>query len=224
MRIHDRQFAIGPRQAEVFTPQSESSPARMPARLLLPAWQNPLDALGALEEWRLLESFRQGDEPRWPAEVMPLRVVIQPHPAMAEAQTEILAAMRQWEGASLGLVRFVPVLGNPDILVTWVDAVVPGREYEVGHTDLQVQGKQTIAGATITLVMNPRIDASLSPERRKNRLIATVLHETGHALGLRHSERKEDIMHHRGWQRPYLSPHDIRRIQVLYRQAPIALG
>lgn len=223
MRIHDRQFSIGNRQAEAFAPQPDAAAPRA-GLPLSPRLHHPLDAMRALEEWRLLESFRQGEEPRWPAETMPLRVSIAPHPAMAEREAEIFSAMRQWEGASLGRVRFVRTLGEADIQVVWAETAVTGREYEVGHTDLRTRGKQTITGATITLLLNPRIDASLSPARRQARLIATVLHETGHALGLRHSERPEDVMHHRGWQRPFLSAQDIRRIQLLYQRTCIALG
>ncbi len=182
----------------------------------------PLDLLTTLNQWQAEANDDTRTAARWPRDKMPLQVHIETRPGKPELDKIILQAMRQWETASIGLIRFAPA--NPlsnrdtdaDIIVTWRSDTVTGRDYETGHTDRKLQG-QRITQAIITLIENPLIDAHLTPERQINRLYATILHETGHALGLEHSTDAKDVMHYRGWQRPYLSANDTRRIQVLYQ-------
>lgn len=184
--------------------------------------QSPIMALDALEQWRVHDEQTAQQRVYWPLDKMPLTVRLMP-PETGNAgmsQAECMTVMRQWEAASQGLVRFQLVeltAESPDILIEWRQETVLGRDFEVGHTKREVNGKH-ITHATITLIVNPLIDGHLSPQRQRQRLYATLLHETGHALGLEHSESKQDVMHHRGWQRPYLSQGDIQRIQHHYGQ------
>jgi predicted Zn-dependent protease len=86
----------------------------------------------------------------------------------------------------------------------------------VGHTDRVIQGAW-IQQCTITLMSQPRIDEHLNLLQRQQRLATTILHELGHALGLEHSENKQDVMYFRGWRHSVLSENDIHRIRELYR-------
>lgn len=224
MRIHHHHVSIGGRQPEGLPASTAGAAAAQGGAPVSRALQNPLEAMAALEEWRILDSHEQGEEPRWPGERMPLGVHIEPHPDMPGIEDLLFSVMRQWEAASMGLVRLERRALNPDIRVQWSDTVVRGRDYEVGHTDLQTRSGGMITGAVITLIREPLIDRHLDPGRREKRLAATILHETGHALGLRHSERKEDVMHHRGWQRPCLSTEDARRIRRLYQRSHLTLS
>jgi predicted Zn-dependent protease len=183
---------------------------------------NPLDALEQLVQWQASEEVDRL-EVRWALDRMPLSVFIDPHPRQEGLEQALFLAMRQWEVASFGLIRFRPPCLLPaerstaDIIVSWSEQTTLGRDFEVGHTKRTVQGKQ-IVHAEVVLITEPVIDGHLNPTRQKARLMATILHETGHALGLEHSEQATDVMFHRGWQRPYLSENDTRRIRALYRQ------
>ena len=73
-----------------------------------------------------------------------------------------------------------------------------------------------IVSATITLIETPRIDAQLDAGQQQDRLLATLLHELGHALGLEHSPNPDDVMHHRGWRHTRLSENDRSRLRRLY--------
>jgi predicted Zn-dependent protease len=198
------------------------------SHILAPSPQSPLDALAALEQWRAQEEDTRKHSARWPLAKCPLKVRIDAHPDQqagdainfSNAQA-LFGAMRQWEAATQGAIRFV-LLNSPahladeaDIIMTWDAQTTLGRDYEVGHTRREVQGKR-LSRATITLITQPLIDGHLTPQQRKQRLYTTVLHETGHALGLEHSDYPRDVMYYRGWQRPFLSENDIQRIQSLY--------
>lgn len=195
-------------------------PAKLPPEAVKP--QGPFEALDALARRCSEEESAQRESVRWPLGKIPLGVFIEAAP---DTDFDFLPIMRQWEAASQGMIRFCPVLSahEADIVFVWSDETVCGRDYEVGHANRTVQGRR-ITRVVITLIREPLIDAHLSPSRRKERLVATILHETGHALGLEHSDRKEDVMHHRGWQRTVLSENDVRRIQLLYRSDAFLSG
>jgi len=199
---------------------------------LKPAQQSPLDAFTALEQWRVKAEDTEKHSARWSLAQCPLSVWIEPYPEselQAAASPEVLfAAIRQWEAALQGALTFRLVTHSgsssppqpegermADIMLIWDSQTTLGRDYEVGHTNRQVQGKR-IQQATITLITQPLIDAHLSVAQRQQRLATTVLHEMGHALGLEHSDDQRDVMHHRGWRHVCLSENDIRRICTLY--------
>ena len=189
--------------------------------------QSPLDALSALEQWRVHAEDTTKHSARWSLTQCPLKVFVEPHPdqtaeALQHANPQaLLGAMRQWEAATQGAIRFTLITAprhrpeDADLLISWDAQTTLGRDYEVGHTNRTVQG-QRLTHAHITLITQPLIDGHLSPLQRQQRLYTTVLHETGHALGLEHSDSAKDVMHHRGWQHPTLSENDIQRIRHLY--------
>lgn len=198
----------------------------------LPLQGNPLEALDALAQWEGVERLTRASRVRWALERMPLRVFIEPHGVSANDRETAMArsaflfsAMQQWTSASQGRVRFQQIErpgglleeGDPsvDIHVRWSDETTLGRDFEVGHTNRTVQGKR-ITQAVITLIRQPVIDGHLTGEQRKKRLYTTMLHETGHALGLEHSDNAADVMYYRGWKRPSLSEGDVQHIQTLY--------
>jgi hypothetical protein len=203
-------------------------------KLSLARQQSPLDALSELEQWRVKAEDTGKDSARWSLSQCPLTVWVAPYPdsddLKAFAGPELLfSAMRQWEVVTQGALSFrllsgsEPHLdlspdaaaGEADISILWDSQTTLGRDYELGHSNRQVQGKR-IRQATITLITRPLIDARLTLTHRQQRLYTTVLHETGHVLGLEHSEDHRDVMHHRGWQRQFLSENDIQRIRNLY--------
>ncbi len=187
--------------------------------------KNPLTALNALSEWRTAEEITSKTAVRWSMTQMPLRVWVDSAESQPLVQEKLLfATLRQWEIASEGLIRFrlmdaaIESVENADIQFSWQDETVKGRDYEVGHANRDVQGNR-IRKATITLIRKPIIDGHLSPEKQRSRLLATILHEIGHALGLEHSDSAQDVMYYRGWQRETLSANDIHRLKMLYRGA-----
>ncbi len=185
---------------------------------------NPLAALGALGAWRAESTQTTAQAVRWPLEQMPLSVWL---PASTDQSLpgvpSLFAALRQWEMGTDGLIRFRLMDPNTEsveqahIEFCWSRETTKGRDYEVGHANREVQGSR-IRRVTITLIQEPLIDGHLSPAQRQSRLLATVMHEVGHALGLEHSESSQDVMFYRGWRREQLSPNDLRRIKDLYQQ------
>lgn len=187
--------------------------------------KNPLAALNALSEWRSQEGKTARQLVRWSLDQMPLAVWIEPSPdAKLPSEKLLFATLKQWEVASEGLIRFrlmdtaIKQKEAAHIEFRWRGETVKGRDYEVGHASRDVQGAR-IRRVTVTLIQEPIIDGHLTPEKRRARLLATVLHETGHALGLEHSDRSQDVMYYRGWQRDTLSENDSHRLRELYRDA-----
>jgi hypothetical protein len=141
-----------------------------------------------------------------------------------EISTLLDQALQQWTSASRGKILFVlNPSSNPsdakssdaDIRIIGSTAVTLGRDYEVGHTDRIIKNNQ-IHKATITLIADPVIDKTLNHSQRQHRLLATLLHEVGHAIGLEHSTNPQDNMFYRGWTRTQLGIGDIRQIQLYY--------
>jgi hypothetical protein len=139
-------------------------------------------------------------------------------------------ALDTWTTASKGALLFnlLPVedglLADPQQAITleWSNTPTLGRPYELGHTQRHLrlpvasQPHHTITHASITLLLAPPLDATLSPAQLQQRMLTTLLHELGHAVGLNHSVSPQSIMHHQGWQTPRLHPSDLQAIQGLY--------
>ena len=183
-----------------------------------------VESLAALEQWRAQEEDTRRQTACWSLSQCPLTVWIEPYPESDAFQAvgsrdAVFMVMRQWEAASGGAISFRLLAGeNPgeaNILIRWDSQTTLGRDYEVGHTNRQVTGKR-ITEATITLITQPLIDQRLTPAQRQQRLATTILHETGHALGLEHSEEHRDVMYYRGWQNQALTENDQQRLRHLY--------
>ncbi|MBY0449089.1 MAG: matrixin family metalloprotease [Cyanobacteria bacterium] len=180
---------------------------------------------------------------RWHSQSMPLPVVLMPFPSHQPANTEdkelafhhflrqaLSQALREWELASVDGVTSTPPVtfkllpfANPDlvaekgILITFSSQTTLGRDYEVGHTQREVDTQGWIHRVTITLMDNPEIDKHLdSKKAQQQRWKTTLLHEIGHALGLEHGSAEKAVMHHRGWKNQALHPEDIAAIRQLY--------
>lgn len=161
--------------------------------------------------------------PHWDAADMPLTVWIAPMgveaPLMSpQAMFDIVC---EWQRASTDRVRFTLLAPDADpataaIAIHWCDTPVMGREYEVGHAQRTVRANGRITRAVITLQRAPLIDQTLLPSQRLQRLHTTLLHETGHALGLEHSGCQDDVMHHRGWRNTRLSMGDQTQLAQRY--------
>lgn len=107
-------------------------------------------------------------------------------PALPE---EFRWALGQWNAAITG-VRFLEQAdtAGAELTVRWVDTLDGVR---AGTTDITWDQNGRIRHADITLATRFRNTGQLlGPQTRR----AIVLHEVGHALGLPHSSRREDVM------------------------------
>jgi hypothetical protein len=98
-------------------------------------------------------------------------------------------ALESWQGASNGKLHFVETKVRSQALIRLVWASPAGGLY--GETvPIEVNGKR---GAQI-FVVNTTQDVT-DPLLRDTIVYLTCLHESGHALGLRHTDQFDDIMY-----------------------------
>lgn len=146
-------------------------------------------------------------------------------------RTEILRALEQWH-LSTGFIKFEITEKDADIVIkiapTPKDICSEGVcHYIVGFTKPDIKGKK-LNKMVITLYANDARGNFFSDKELYN----TILHETGHALGIMgHSYSSEDLMYmstnpNTAFYAPYrssfqyLSAKDINTIRLLYKLIP----
>lgn len=190
-----------------------------------------IQSLDQLEQWIAGEA-KVKEQCRWHRDQFPLSLYVDfsDYPtALSEKEFNMLLykALGHWQKALPTFFQWHMLSEHnkesADITLHWQDVTTNGREYEVGHAKRTLSGKKDLKGVhlikqvTITLITEPAIDKTLSPEGKTQRLYATLLHELGHSLGLEHSSSETDIMFHQGWQNTQLTAGDIQAVQQLYK-------
>jgi hypothetical protein len=164
------------------------------------------------------ESLKNGKIMRWT--FMPLKVYIAPMKFYSKQGQDmryrayVIRALREWENATKGKVRFkvVNTLLESNVNVDWkrVERKALGHCYFNYDASNRLYGAEVAIGLTEGIVHADYMD--------ENEVYHTILHEIGHAVGLGHSKNPKDIMF------PYLNPQqksltntDISQIKYLYR-------
>ena len=127
-----------------------------------------------------------------------------------ELQEIARRSLAEWEGFGIG-VRFVEVVdtAGAHIVVRWIPRFTFDR---TGQADIEWDGAGRIRRAEIQLALADQRGRPLSAEGMR----AVALHEVGHALGLPHSDREDDLMFPTT-RRPELTSRDVATIRLLYR-------
>jgi hypothetical protein len=156
---------------------------------------------------------------RWQARQMPLRVYLPPPPAgIADDPEAVLDAVRDgfmdWTdaaGPGVPSFEFVATQGEADIPVAWEPE--PKGDWFIAHCVWDIDPRtQRFGVARILATTRGAPGAAWSLDL----LYVTMLHEVGHALGLRHSPDRGDIMFPSLADATELSARDRATIRRLY--------
>lgn len=155
---------------------------------------------------------------RWPdLRGVPLRVWIQPHADLADWRptytTQVRNAFLAWDALDLPVgFAFVSDSASADVHVTFIDRF---DEPISGRTKWARDDGWWIIDADIVLAVHHRSGTALDDEAMK----AMALHESGHLLGLDHTEDQTSIMAPRVRVRA-LSAADRATVRLLYTLPP----
>lgn len=149
---------------------------------------------------------------RWPADHLPLKVFIQKGDGIPRYKPNFYQiaqrACEEWTTATNGAVQFKLVENSDesDIQIEWVEYCRDlGHDKADGLTQLYYDGLGNIKSAHVYLATTMP-NRYLQGKQDNHTMRATTLHELGHALGLSHSPRSNDIM--------YFQNHSRQRIMV----------
>jgi hypothetical protein len=109
-----------------------------------------------------------GNEHLWGDGVVPYEIDDNDYPAGSAGRAQILSAIAEWNGKTN--VTFIPRMSEPDYVVFRFGVAETSSDSPVGRTG----GAQTIRAATLGFTA------------------AAIIHEIGHAVGLRHEQVRRD--------------------------------
>jgi hypothetical protein len=156
---------------------------------------------------------------RWPERFAdPVRVWIEPSPAVAAFHPRYLAMVRQAfdEWGAVGIpVRFTFIVDTTaaDVHVTWADSLAESR---IGSTKRIYDQNGWIVGGAVVMATHAPGGAPLDSTLVR----ATALHEIGHLLGIGHTADSLTIMSPNATGRHELMPADRATLRLLYSLPP----
>lgn len=161
---------------------------------------------------------------RWHERDMPLKIHLHPPPpgefedpqALMDVVRDGITDWTDVAGPGIPRFEFVDDQGDADIPIVW-EAEPVGRWY-IAHCVYRINSMQSRFGVERILMTGKR---SRGQPASLEDVYLTMLHEMGHALGLRHSPEATDVMYKGGhWYvaSPELSARDRETLRFLYHR------